>query len=378
MEVSPSVPALRLRLASPVAGEEELEAIRRVLASGQLTNGPETARFEEEFARYHEVAHGIAMANGTVALAAIYLALGLGPGDEVIVPSLTFVSSVTSIVHVGATPVFAEIDPVTYNLDPDDVVRRISPRTKAVLAVHHGGQPAALDKLQEVTDEAGIHLIEDAAEAHGAVYQGKPVGGWGIAGMFSFTPTKNITMGEGGMVTTNDARVAAQLRLLRNHGQSALYRHETLGWNWRLSDIQAAMGRVQLTRLPGIIEAKRKKASWMEDRLRSVDGVRTPRVLGGAEHTYMLYTLWVDSQRDAVLERLLADGIEGRIYFPPVHRQPLFMGLGISLPVTDEVAGHILSVPFHSRLVEEELEDVASSLTRAAQLTQRPQSADVR
>ncbi len=327
-----SHPALRIRLACPIVGDEELDALGRVLNSGRLTDGPETCSFEREFADYHGVEHAVAMANGTVALAAIYLALGIGPGDEVIVPSLTFISSVTSVLHVGATPVFAEVDPNTYNLDPTDVAPRITRRTRAVLVVHYGGQPAELPALRDLTDDAGIDLIEDAAEAHGASYRGTPVGGWGAAGMFSFTPTKNITMGEGGMVTTRRPEVAHQLRLLRNHGQTALYRHELLGWNWRLSELQAAMGRVQLTRLRGIIAQKRANAAWMAERLGAVDGLTPPRVAQDVGAVYMLYTLWIDRDRDRVLEALLDDGIEGRIYFPPVHRQPLFAGAGRQSP----------------------------------------------
>lgn len=361
--VTTAVPGqFRIRLASPAAGEEEMDAIRRVLASGQLTNGPETAAFEREFAEYHEVQDGVAMANGTVALAAIYLALGIGPGDDVIVPSLTFVSSVTAIVHVGATPVFAEVDPMTYNLDPADVRQRVTVRTKAILAVHYGGQPAALDALADVAADAGVHLIEDAAQAHGATYQGRPVGGWGVAAMFSFTPTKNITTGEGGMVTTNDAGLAEQLRLLRNHGQSAHYRHVIVGWNWRLSEMQAAMGRVQLTRLRGIIDQKRANAAWMEERLRGVPGLHVPRVLAGASHVYMLYTVSVDRGRDTVLASMLAEGIEARVYFPLVHLQPIFEHLDVHLPVTEQVGEHILSIPFHSRLGVGGLDDVASAL----------------
>src|SRR5664280_354576 len=184
----------RVRLARPVMGEEEVQAIRDVLHSGILTNGPRTAEFEQAFARRHQTAYGVAFANGTVALAGMYLACGIGPGDEVIVPSLTFISSATSVLHVGATPVFAEILPGTFDLDPDDVRSRITARTKAILVVHYGGQPAAMTELRAVAGEADVLLLEDAAEAHGAGYHGRPVGGLGAAAMFSFTPTKNLSL----------------------------------------------------------------------------------------------------------------------------------------------------------------------------------------
>jgi len=226
-----------IRLARPDVGEKELDAIRQVFASGTLTDGPYTAAFEDAFARRHQIDHAVAFANGTVALAAMYIGLGIGPGDEVITPSMTFISSATSVLHVGARPVFAEIDPLTFTLDPKDVRDRIGPRTQAVLAVHYGGQPADMDELREVTDAAGIVLLEDAAQAHGTIYRGRSVGGLGHAAMFSFTPTKNITTGEGGIVTTNDGALAHRLRLLRNHGQTSKYVHESLVWNWRLSEM---------------------------------------------------------------------------------------------------------------------------------------------
>jgi len=355
----------RVRLARPVMGEEEVQAIRDVLHSGILTNGPRTAEFEQAFARRHQTAYGVAFANGTVALAGMYLACGIGPGDEVIVPSLTFISSATSVLHVGATPVFAEILPGTYDLDPADVRARITPRTKAILAVHYGGQPADMDSLREVAAEAGVVLLEDAAEAHGARLHGRPVGGLSKAAMFSFTPTKNITTGEGGLVTTNDAALADTMRLLRNHGQGALYRHDTLGYNWRMAEMQAAMGVAQLERLDGILARKRANAQWMAHRLADVEGVHPPVVRAGAEHAYMLYTVTLDVDRDAVLASMLAAGIEARVYFPPVHRQPVFLDVGAQLPVTDAVAGRILSIPFHSALTEEELELVAATLEAA-------------
>ena len=355
----------RIRLASPDVGEEELEAIRQVFASGILTNGPRTAEFERAFAARHETEHAVALANGTIALVAMYTALRIGPGDEVIVPSLTFISSATSILHVGATPVFCDVDAETFNLDPIDVATRITPRTKAILAVHYGGMPAAMDELRAIAEDAGVALLEDAAEAHGASYHGQPVGGLGRAAMFSFTPTKNITTGEGGIVTTNDGDLAAELRLLRNHGQTALYEHAVLGHNWRMTEMQAAMGVVQLGKLDRIIETKRRNAEWMRDRLSGVDGVQTPVVPKGFGHVYMLYSVLVAQPRDEVLARLLEDGVEGRLYFPPAHRQPPFAGSAAKLPVTDHLADHLLSIPFHARLDGDELEEVARSLADA-------------
>lgn len=360
--MSPVNGAVRIRLARTTTGEEEVQAIREVLQSGVLTNGPRTEEFETNFASRHQVGHAVAFANGTVALAAMYLALGIGPGDEVVVPSMTFISSATSVLHVGATPVFAEVDPRSFNLHPQDVRRCLGPRTKAVLAVHYSGQPAAMDELQAVCNEADVVLLEDAAQAVGATYLGRSVGGLGRMAMFSFTPTKNITTGEGGLVTTDDAGLAEHLRLLRNHGQTALYRHDVLGWNWRMTEMQAAMGVVQLGRLDAILDRKRRHAAWMTERLSDVVGVTPPWRDPRAEPVHMLYTCLLEDRRDEVLAGMLAAGIEARVYFPPAHRQPLFGDIAADLPVTDDLANRMLSIPMHSLLQQVELEEIADTL----------------
>ena len=358
--VTPGSP--EIRLARPDLGNEELAAIATVFRSGVLTDGPATVAFENAFAQLHEVDHAVAFASGTVALAGIYLGLGIGPGDEVIVPSMTFISTATAVLHVGATPVFADIEPVTFNLDPCDVAHRITPATKAIVAVHYAGQAAELDRLLAIADEAGIPLIEDAAEAHGATYRGRPVGGFGKAAMFSFTPTKNITTGEGGMVTTDDGELAAQLRLLRNHGMAAPGRHLMVGYNWRLTEMQATMGVVQLGKLPAILERKRDHAKRLTELLEPVTGVTTPTVRPECGHVFMLYTLSIDEGRDELREALARQGIESRLYFPPTHRQPIFAPAVTDLPVTDRVAGHLLSVPLHARLTQGELERIAGAV----------------
>jgi perosamine synthetase len=358
-------PPPRIRLAHPDVGDEEIDAVTRVLRSHTLTNGPETLGFEREFAAFHQIDHAVAFANGTVALTAMFVGLGIGAGDEVIVPSLTFVSSVTSIIHAGATPVFAEVDPDTFNLDPADAARRLGPRVRAILAVHYGGQAADLAELRDLSDGAGIILLEDAAEAHGATYRHRSVGGWGRAGMFSFTPTKNITTGEGGMVTTGDGLLAERLRLLRNHGQTGRYVHRVLGWNWRMTEMQAAMGRCQVAKLPAILARKEAAAALMDRSLLQVPGVRIPARREDRDHVYMLYTLKLHANRDAVLDEMLRDGVEARVYFPPVHRQPLFGDQPVSLPVTELVAEQILSLPLHSRMTAVEVKDVATTLSAA-------------
>ena len=340
-----------------------MDAIKAALFSGVLTNGPKTIEFETAFARRHNVQHGVAFANGTVALSAIYLALGIGPGDEVIVPSLTFISSATSVVHVGAQPIFAEVTEDTFNLDPADVKARLSPRTRAILAVHYGGQPADLSQLSSIARDAGVILIEDAAQAHGATYQGRPVGGFGHAAMFSFTPTKNVTTGEGGLVTTNDQGLADKLRLLRNHGQTSLYQHEVIGYNWRITEMQAAMGVVQIKKLDAILARKWANAAYLRSQLSDEEAIELPVALDDRTHPYMLYTLKIkNGLRDKVMGSLLEHGIEARLYFPPAHRQPVFRDARVSLPRTERLAEQILSIPFHSRLSAAELDAITDAL----------------
>jgi perosamine synthetase len=357
--------APRIRLAKPDTGEEEVEAVRTVLASGTLTCGMQNAAFEREFADRHLAAHGVTFANGTVALTAMLLAEGIGPGDEVIVPSMTFISSATAVRHVGAVPVFADIAPRSFNLDPGEIARLATSRTRAVIIVHYAGQPGELDQIVKACDDYGLLALEDAAQAAGAHFRGRPVGTFGRSAMFSFTPTKNITMGEGGIVLTNNADIAEKLRLLRNHGQRRAYEHVFLGYNWRLTEIQAAIGRVQLRKLDAILARKRANADWMSKRLERIPGITPPYQLPYASSVHMLYTCLVDRNRDAVLTYLLQAGIEARIYFPPAHLQPIFSGHLQNLPVTEDVAAKMLSIPMHSRLQPDELAQIADAIEGA-------------
>jgi perosamine synthetase len=355
----------QIRLAKPDIGEEEIEAVRAVFASGTLTGGMQNVAFEREFAGRHLAAHGVTFASGTVALTAMLLAEGIGPGDEVIVPSMTFISSATAVRHVGATPVFADIDPRSFNLDPGEIVRLATRRTRAVIIVHYAGQPGELHEILKACGDYGLLALEDAAQAAGADFGGRPVGTFGGSAMFSFTPTKNITMGEGGIVLTNSADTAERLRLLRNHGQQRPYEHVLIGYNWRLTEIQAAIGRVQLRKLDAILARKRANADWMSRRLEGIPGITPPYQLPHARSVHMLYTCLVDENRDAVLAHLLQADIEARIYFPPAHLQPIFSEYRQSLPVTEAVAAKMLSIPMHSRLRRDELARIADAIEDA-------------
>jgi len=359
-------PRHRIALAEPDLGEDELDAVRQVFASGTLTDGPWTRAFEQAFAERHGTEHAVAFSSGTSALTAAHLALGLGAGDEVVVPSMTFISTATSVLHVGATPVFADVRPDTFTLDVDDVARRLTPATRSIVAVHYGGQAADLAELAALADEAGVALVEDAAEAHGATYRGRPVGGFGTMAMFSFTPTKNITTGEGGMITTDDGDLTRRLRLLRNHGQTGVGRHEVLGFNWRMSEIQAAIGTVQLTKLDAILERKRIQAARLTEALAAASGITPPHVADDRDHVFMLYTVLIEGRRDAVAAGLAVAGVESRTYFPPAHRQPVFAQPAPDLPVTDWAHHRMLSLPAHPRLTDAQLGEVAKRVADLA------------
>ncbi len=243
-------------VAKPFVGEEEIEAVAAVMRSGMIASGPKVAEFESRFAEYCGVPHAIATSNGTTALHAGFLAAGIGAGDSVVVPSFSFIATATSVSMTGATPVFADVDERTFTLDPDAVIEALRPDTKAVVGVHLYGQPFDVRPLREICDDHDLLLVEDAAQAHGAEYHGKRVGGLADFGCFSFYPTKNMTTGEGGMVTTDDPGLADRVRLYINHGQSRKYLHTAIGYNFRLTDMGAAVGLVQLGRLEGFNERR--------------------------------------------------------------------------------------------------------------------------
>src|SRR5512137_2080265 len=238
-------------IAKPIIGDEEIKAAADVLKSGMLAQGESVKRFEDEFSGYLGVGNAIAVNNGTVALDLTIKALGLKNGDEVITPAFTFIPTANCALYQGLRPVFADVDPRTFNIDPEDLQKKITPRTRAVIGVHLYGQPFDLSAVSEICQDRGIALVEDCAQAHGAEFQGKRVGSFGTAGCFSFYPTKNMTTGEGGMITTNDDALAARLRLLRSHGDTGKYNHVSLGYNYRMMNLQGALGLVQLQRLEG-------------------------------------------------------------------------------------------------------------------------------
>jgi len=353
--------------AKPIIGDEEREAVDRVLRSGMIAAGPEVAAFESEFSEYVGGRHCVAMNSGTSALHLALLAMGIGPGDEVIVPSFSFAATANSVALTGATPVFADIDRDTFNLDPEAARAAITPRTKAIMPVHLYGQLAAMDCFEALASEHGLQIIEDSAQSHLASLNGRNAGEWGTTACFSFYPTKNMTSGEGGMVVTPSEQIARMLRLLRNQGMEQRYRNEVVGFNTRMTDIHAAIGRAQLRKLPAWTETRQANAAFLDANL---NGVIVPRVAAGASHVYHQYTIRVpvDSgeARDAFMAELAVQGVGSGVYYPtPIHRLPSF-ALSIDLPETELAAKQVLSLPVHPSLSNEDLKSIAEVVSATA------------
>ncbi len=350
--------------ARPEIGEDERAAVDRVLRSGMLAQGPEVAAFENEFASIVDGRRCIALNSGTSALHLAFLAGGIGPGDEVIVPSFSFAATANAVSLTGATPVFVDIESDYFSIDPSAVEAAITPRTKAIMPVHLYGHPSDLAALKAIADKHGLQIYEDAAQAHAASVDGIPVGAWGVAASFSFYPTKNMMSGEGGMITTGSEHLERQARMLRNQGMERRYENEVIGFNMRMTDIHAAIGRVQLAKLAGWTAQRQKNAAFLGENLK---GVVTPPVAPGAVHVYHQYTVRiVDHDRDAFAEELSKRGVGNGVYYPtPIHRLPSF-GLELDLPVTEQVAREVLSLPVYPSLSDDELATIVESVNAVA------------
>jgi dTDP-4-amino-4,6-dideoxygalactose transaminase len=340
-------------------------AVSRVLASGRYILGPEGEALECEVATYLGARHAVGCNSGTDALQLPLIAAGVGPGDEVIVPAFTFFATAEAVSHTGARPVFADVDPETFNLSPESLSGRITSKTKAVIAVHLFGQCVDLARIAELCRGRGLLLIEDCAQAFGAEYQGRRAGAWGDFGCFSFYPTKNLAaVGDAGMITTSEKKYEEILRMLRHHGSRQTYLHERVGWNSRLDEIQAAVLRVKLARLDEFNAARRRLAQRYRQKLK---GVQPPVEDALGTHVYHQFTVRSD-RRDAIREALARDGIAASIYYPtPLHRQPAYEAAnrGTSLPASEAAAKTVLSLPIHPLLGEASVDRICARVEAA-------------
>lgn len=341
-----------LPVAQPSLGEEEFLNVGECVLSGWVSStGKFVRQFEEAMAAYCDTRHAVATCNGTAALHLALAALDIGPGDEVIVPSLTFIAPANAVTYVGATPVFVDSDRATWTIDPAAIEAAITPRTKAIIPVHLYGHPADMDRVQSIADRHGLSVVEDAAEAHGATYKGKRVGGIGDVGIFSFFGNKIITTGEGGMLVTNDDDIAQKARLLGSHGMSPerRYWHTVLGFNYRMTNLQAAVGVGQMAKIDALVAARRKTAALYTEALSDIPGIVLPPESDWCTNVYWLYSILVDPNiygmdRDGLENLLRVNQIDSRRVFPPVHTQPIYQS-GQSLPVCDTLSAQGLSLP---------------------------------
>ncbi len=363
-----SINEQQVPVASPVIGEAEIDAVVRVLRSGRVVQGPEVAAFEERFSALVDGRTCVAVNSGTSALHLLLLALGIGRGDEVVVPSFSFAASANAIRLTGADVVFADIEPEGFGLDPAAVEAAITPRTAAIMPVHLYGHPAAMDRLMPIAERRGLAVVEDACQAHAAALHGTPVGAFGSGGAFSFYPTKNMHSLEGGMVTTADAELARTVRLLRNQGMEQRYANEIVGANMRMTDVSAAVGRVQLGKVEAWTERRRANAAYLDDRV-TAPAVTTPPVAEGARHVYHQYTVRIRGDRDAAMAKLTEAGIGNAVYYPtPIHRLKPYRepdqkaGRTWDLPETEKAAAEVVSLPVHPSLSEGDLERIVTAV----------------
>jgi dTDP-4-amino-4,6-dideoxygalactose transaminase len=353
-------------IARPDIGQEEIDAVTEVLQSGMIAQGRKVKELEDRWAEFVGVKHAIATGNGTLALMAIFSGIGLEPGDEVITVSHTFAATANAILSTGATPVFVDIEPDTYVIDAKKIERAITPRTRAICPVHLFGLVADMDMIRAIADRHGLIVVEDACQAHGATFRGRVAGSFGH-GAFSLYATKNMTTAEGGFVTTDDDKLADWLRLYRNQGMRARYQFEMLGYNYRMTDLAAAIGLAQLAKLPRNT-ARRQEIAARYDAAFGELPIGLPITPDGRTHVFHQYTLDVGGARDAIVADLREAGVGADIYYPiPVHRQSYIMerGLHADLPVTDAAASRTLALPMYPGLTDAEQGQVIDAVKAA-------------
>ena len=351
--------------AKPIIGDEERQAVDRVMRSGMIAQGPEVAAFEQEFAAHFGLDRAcVAVNSGTSGLHLGLLSAGIKAGDEVIVPSFTFAATANSVALTGAIPVFADIDPVSFCLDPASVEASITDRTVAIMPVHLYGHPANMPALQEIAERHSLQIFEDAAQAHGASFNGVPVGAFGSFAMFSLYPTKNMTSGEGGMVSAATSEIERKLRLYRNQGMERQYENEVVGFNNRMTDIHAAIGRVQLTKVNAWTAKRQSNAEFLSSHL---EGVQPPRVADGAVHVYHQYTIRIAEGRDDLAAALKSEyNIGSGMFYPIPNHQLAPFQVDVELPETAAAARECLSLPVHPSVDETGLDRIVHAVNTLA------------
>ena len=356
----------------PQIDEKEIDVVVKVLKSGVLTahqgNGPMVKRFESKFARFVGAKHAVAVNSGTAALHMALLATGITSGDEVILPSFTFTGTAEAVALIGAKPVFADINPYTYNIDAEKIEDAITEKTRAIMPVDLYGLPADMQAVKEIATKHDLIVVEDAAQAHGALYKGKPPGHFADVACWSFYASKNMTTGEGGMVTTNNDEIAEKLRYVRAHGEKESYRSFTIGHNYRMPEIEAAIGCAQLVKLPGFLEKRRRNAEVLTEKLGMINELQLPHEPRDYKHSWYLYTVRLKNSdatvRDKLVGMLQKRGIGAAVYYhTPIHLMPYYRQFGeYHLPETEKAAQQVFSLPVHPGVTSEEINYIASTV----------------
>jgi perosamine synthetase len=353
-------------ISKPYIGEAEKQAVMEVLESGMLVQGPRTAKLEEKFSAVCNVKHAVATSSGTTALHIALLAHDIGPGDEVITTPFTFIASVNSILYTGAKPVFVDIDEETFNIDPDLIEAAISPKTKAIMPVHLYGYPCDMDAILDIAGRHHLVVIEDCAQSIGAEFKGQRTGSFGT-GCFSLYATKNVMSGEGGMITTEDDELAQRCRMIRSHGMQRRYYHDIMGYNFRMTDLHAAIGLAQIDRLEEFTNQRQENARRLTEGIKSVV---TPKVRDGYRHVWHQYTVRVDRgrDRDEAVTKLTEAGIGSGIFYPvPANKQAHLRDMGltdVSVPLAEKAAKEVLSIPVHPQLSQDDLETIIHEVNK--------------
>jgi dTDP-4-amino-4,6-dideoxygalactose transaminase len=355
-------------IAKPLIGLEEINSVTEVLKSGTIAEGPKVKEFEEAFAKYIGTNYAIAVNSGTAALHVALLAKGIGKGDEVITTPFTFIATANSVLYTGAKPVFVDADAETFNIDAGMIEDKITKDTKAIIPVDLYGQPAEMKAIMEIAKDHGLSVIEDACQAHGATYNGKAVGSFDV-GCFSFYPTKNMTTGEGGIITSDDKEFAEKAGMIKSHGSKVRYHHEMLGFNLRMTDIGAAIGLVQLQKIDEYNRKRIENAAYLNKRLAGIKGIVIPAVKPGCKHVFHQYTIRVTKEygmsRDDLVKKLTAAGIGTGIYYPiPIHMQPFYLAMGFneSYPVSEQLSKEVISLPVHPSVTTKDIDYIANTL----------------
>jgi dTDP-4-amino-4,6-dideoxygalactose transaminase len=361
-----NIPLVDLRAQYHTIKSEIDAAVLGLIESTQYINGQDVRKFEQEFAEYSGAKHAVGVGNGTDAISLALKAAGVGQGDEVITVANTFIATAEAVSNIGATPVFVDIDPAHYNMDPAAMEAAITPRTRAIIPVHLYGQPAPMDEIMAIAQRHGLFVVEDCAQAHGSTYKGKPVGTWGDLGTFSFYPGKNLgAYGDAGAVITNNEEMAHMVNRYHDHGRTEKYIHDYIGVNSRLDTIQAAILRIKLARLAEWTEARRQVAAKYDEAFRSSEAVQTPQQIEGGKHVYHLYVIQT-AERDRLQDHLKAKGVATGIHYPvPLHVQPAYAHLGYKkgqFPVAEALADRILSLPIYAELTGEQSDYIISAV----------------